>query len=452
MSRAMLIGLDCAPPALVFDRLQSKLPVLSRLIARGAHGPLRSVLPPITMPAWACMLSGRDPGELGVYGFRARGEGYALRTHDARDISCDRVWDLAGRAGKKVAVLYVPPTYPPREVNGVLVSCMLTPGPDAVHTFPESLGASLRARFGPHAPDVPDYRASEPEALLDQLYRTSRHRFSVARAIWREERPDLMCFVELGLDRLHHALWVHLDPSHPEHDPSHRLVREARDYYAFIDSQVGLLIDEVDLDEAAVIVASDHGARSLRAGVAVNEWLRRHGWLVLREEPAGPAPLTPARIDWPKTRAWAEAGYYARVFFNVEGREPEGIVKAQALDDEVEEVARLLEALPGGARAHRPQNLYRKVNGRPPELMVILADLDHRAVGTVGGPILTERDDRGPDACNHDWDGVFIEAGAGVRARGALHGCAIHDVGATLLALLEIERPADWLGRDRSAG
>ena len=79
-SRVIVIGLDCAPPALVFDRWREHLPSIARLMDRGSWGPLRSTIPPITVPAWTCMVSGRDPGELGLYGFRNRVAGsYDLR-------------------------------------------------------------------------------------------------------------------------------------------------------------------------------------------------------------------------------------------------------------------------------------------------------------------------------------------------------------------------------------
>ena len=57
MTRVLVVGLDCAPPALVFDRLRRSMPSIASLMRRGAYGPLRSTLPPITVPAWACMIS-----------------------------------------------------------------------------------------------------------------------------------------------------------------------------------------------------------------------------------------------------------------------------------------------------------------------------------------------------------------------------------------------------------
>ena len=42
--------------------------------ARGVSGRLTSIVPPITVPAWSCMMASRTPGDLGVYGFRNRAD------------------------------------------------------------------------------------------------------------------------------------------------------------------------------------------------------------------------------------------------------------------------------------------------------------------------------------------------------------------------------------------
>ena len=72
--RVFVIGLDSAAPALVFDELRDSLPNLSRLMADGVWGPLRSCVPAITVPSWMTGYTGKDPGELGIYGFRNRSD------------------------------------------------------------------------------------------------------------------------------------------------------------------------------------------------------------------------------------------------------------------------------------------------------------------------------------------------------------------------------------------
>ena len=72
--KVFVIGLDCAAPELVFDRWRSDLPNFTYLAENGIWGDLQSCIPAITVPAWTCMLSGKDPGELGIYGFRNRSD------------------------------------------------------------------------------------------------------------------------------------------------------------------------------------------------------------------------------------------------------------------------------------------------------------------------------------------------------------------------------------------
>ncbi|MGF1464545.1 MAG: alkaline phosphatase family protein [Sandaracinaceae bacterium] len=452
-TRCLVIGLDCVPPALAFDRLRAALPNLTALVARGAHGPMRSTVPPITVPAWVSMTTGRDPGELGLYGFRQRRRGtYDLALSDARDAPAPRLWDVLGGAGHRVAALYVPMTSPPRPVNGVLVSGLLSPGPDAPHTHPPGLGDVLRARFGPHRPDVDEFRTDDLGHVLDQLYATTKLHFDVAHHVWTEERPAFQMLVEMGTDRLHHAAWRHLDPEHPGHDPADPAVREVRDYYAFVDAQIGRLLAVAPA--ANVLVVSDHGARRFEGAVRINEWLRRRGWLALRVEPTEPAALRPVDVDWSRTRAWAAGGYYARVFLNVKGREPDGVVEPEARAATASALAQELAAMEGpfAVDVRRPEAIYGEVVGLAPDLLVVFGDLAYRGLGQVGGDVLTAENDRGPDGCNHDWEGIYVAAGPGISARGRLDGLTLFDVAPTVLGLFGVAPPAGWRGRDRRAG
>jgi predicted AlkP superfamily phosphohydrolase/phosphomutase len=454
--RVMLIGLDCVPPHLAFDRYRALMPNLTSLCARGTYARLRSTVPPITVPAWTAMVSGRDPGELGLYGFRKRAPGsYGLSLVSSRDVVAERVWDVLGRAGLRSSLIGVPPSSPPFPVKGELVSCFLTPSADAPHTFPAPLAGELAARFGDYLPDV-EVRAAAREGLPEALTAMTRQHFGIARHLWTTREPDFLMFVEIGPDRLHHAFYADMDAEHPAHDPSSPYGSVGESYYALLDAELGALCALAD-EDTTVIVASDHGARPLRFVFRINEWLQREGYLTLRGEPAAPSPLRAEMVDWSRTRAWAEGGYYARVFLNVRGREPEGIVppeEAPAL------AARLAAALDDVRGPHgevwrnqvaTPAALYRSVRGVAPDLIAIFDELSVRPIATIGtDAVHALRDDRDADACNHDMYGIFACAGPGVTARGRIDDCEIHDVGATVLRLFGLDKPRDWLGRDRS--
>ena len=457
--RVLVIGLDCVPPSLLFDRFRGVMPNVTALARRGAWGALRSTEPPITVPAWTSMVSGRDPGELGLYGFRnrTRDGGYTLRVATSRDVRAKRLWDLLGEAGKRVAALFVPLTSPPSPLRGQMVAGFLTPAPErGGWAWPPALERELTARFGPYLADVEGFRTDAPGAIVDALERMAEQHFAIAEHVWVRERPDFMMMVEIGPDRLHHALWQHLDPSHPAHDPESPWGERGRAYYAALDRHIGRLVGLAD-DDTAVLIASDHGAKPLLGGVCVNDWLIANGWLHLERTPRRPARLADADLRWEQTRAWGEGGYYARVCLNVEGREPRGCVPPREYERTRAALAEALAAIrrPDGAamrtRVVLPERAYRAVRGRPPDLMVYFDDLDYRAIGTVGhGAIHVADNDTGHDTCNHDWDGVWVLAGAGVRARGRIEGAAIYDVTRTVLALMGVDGPPDLLGVDRS--
>jgi predicted AlkP superfamily phosphohydrolase/phosphomutase len=451
----MLIGLDCVPPALAFERYAALMPCLSALRAQGSWGRLRSTVPPITVPAWTAMVSGRDPGELGLYGFRAREPGtYSLRTIDSRDVQCERVWDVLARHDKRSSVLFVPPSYPPFKVHGELVSCFLTPPDAGVTTYPERLHGELAARFGEYVPDV-DVRG-HGAALFEELCAMTRQHFAQARYVWETREPDFLMLVEIGPDRLHHAFYAALDPSHPRHDPESPTRELGAMYYALLDRELAQLVALADPD-TAILVASDHGARALTGCFLINQWLIERGLLVLRSQLHEPTPFSPELIDWSRTKVWAEGGYYARVFLNLKGREPLGCVEPSDRDVLCSALQRELAAICGPSgeawdnHVEQPARLYRERRGHAPDLMAFFAGLGVRALGTLGASgVYAERDPRGGDDANHDLYGILTLAGAGIDGRGDLGECSIHDVGASVLALFGIPLPSGWLGADRT--
>ena len=453
----MVVGLDCAAPELVFDRYRDAMPFLAGLMARGTWGPMRSSEPPITVPAWTCMVSGRDAGELGLYGFRNRiPRETELGLASGRDVRVKRVWDWLGDHGYRVAPLFVPLTSPPTPVRGQMVSGFMHPGGDGPWCFPPGLGEDLEHRFGPYEADVEDFRSDD----LDRIYRdivsmTDQH-FDIARFIWSDRKPDFMMMVEIGLDRFHHAFWRHIDPEHPRHEPGNAYEHLGREYYARLDRQIGQLCNPLD-DDSVVLVVSDHGARAMHGGFCINEWLIARGYLALRKAPERAGPLNHDDIDWRRTKVWAEGGYYARIFFNVAGREPNGIVPASDVGVLRASVRKALQTLcdDDGARIpvqiRDPQEYYRQARGFPPDLMVYFDDLKLRAIGSVGtGRTVVTENDTGPDTCNHAWNGIFVMSGGDAPTRGRIEGAEIYDITPTILGLFGVPRPPDILGRDWS--
>jgi predicted AlkP superfamily phosphohydrolase/phosphomutase len=455
--RVVVIGLDSVSPELAFDAHAARMPFLSAMRARGVFGPLRSTDPPITVPAWVSMTTGLGPGQLGIYGFRQRRPGaYGLELVSPADLRHPRIWDLAAAAGLASAVVSVPLTFPPPAAPGLCAtSCFLTPDAASPWASPPELVPELEARFGPYLVDVEARRGGDPARLLADCAALTRQHFAILRHLVATRAPAFAMLVDLGPDRLHHGLLRAALPSHPRHDPGSPLARAAADYYALLDAEIAATAALAGPD-ALVIVASDHGVQPLRGSVCVNEWLIREGYLRLLEAPSKPTPLAACRVDWRRTRAFAEGGYHARVFLNLAGREPQGIVPADRVDAELAELAARARALRGpdgeplATRAATPAQLYGpgRAAGLPPDLTIYWDALRLRSAGTVGhGALFLAGSDGGPDDANHDFDGIFVAAGDGLAGRGRIDGLRVEDVFATALAALGLQTPAGVVGR-----
>jgi predicted AlkP superfamily phosphohydrolase/phosphomutase len=450
-----VIGLDCAAPELVFDQWRDELPCLRSLTDQGLWGKLRSVSPPITVPAWSCMMSGKDPGQLGIYGFRNRKD-YSyngMTIANAAAVREPRVWDVLSQAGKKVIVLFVPGTYPPSPVNGAMVGCFMTPSAQSAYAYPAEIKTEIEARFGPYRMDVENFRSEDKDRILQGIYEMTEQHFAIARHLLSRIDWDFFMMVEMGTDRIHHAFWKFHDRTHRLFQPGNRYENAIRDYYRFIDGKIAELLPALG-DETGVFVVSDHGAKKMEGGVCVNEWLRQEGYLVLQQPLDGPTPISKARVDWGRTTAWGEGGYYSRIFMNVKGREPQGIIDPSNYEAARNELKAKIEAMPDdqgrplGNRVFKPQDIYQAVRGVAPDLIVYFGNLSWRSVGTLGlGSVYTFENDTGPDDANHAENGIFLlREKNGHRGR-ELQGKQLFDISATILDRFGLPQPVGAQGR-----
>lgn len=449
-----VLGLDCAAPEILLG--DSRLHHIRRLMERSVWGRLESVIPPITVPAWMCLATSQDPGSLGVYGFRNRSNHtYAgLSVTDSTSIRQPAIWDYLGEQGRRSIVVGVPPGYPPRRIQGISVGCFLTPDPARDEfTYPPHIKQEIQALVGDYPVDVPGFRTDDKEWLKKQIFEMSRKQWKVVRWLLAEKEWDYFQFVDIGLDRVHHGFWDCYDRQHRHYRPGNPYEQVIPDYYLWLDEQIGAALELLDKD-TVVLVVSDHGAQRLDGGFAVNEWLVREGLLVLDEMPREMTPFAKVKVNWAKTRVWSEGGYYARVFFNLEGREPRGVIPASQYESFQEEMKQRFLALtddrghPLNSLVFKPQEIYRHVRNVAPDLVVHFGGLYWRSIGSIGhGRLHLEENDTGPDACNHAQFGAFILAAPNGKVRGEFTGARLLDMAPTLLKLAGHEVPEAMQGK-----
>jgi len=459
--KLIVIGLDCAPPRFVFHEWREEMPTLSKLMSNGLWGDLESSIPPITVPAWTSMLSSTNPGRLGFTGFRNRKKGTYNEKWIANStaIKVKRVWDILGERGKKVTLVGVPQTYPPNAVNGVMVSSFLTPDTETTeYTYPPELKQEIKELMGgTYNVDVPNFRTDDKLPLLAQIYNMTEQRFLLFDHLITTRPWDFAMMVVMGTDRIHHGFWKYIDKKHPRFQPGHKLERSMLRYYKFIDHEIAKLLEKVP-KSTAVMVVSDHGARADEGCISINDWLMREGWMKLKEPISKITQLKHAPIDWSQTKAWGWGGYYSRIFLNVKGREPEGIIEPEDFEKEREVLREAIMNIPdheGRPLKHfilTPEEAFPGAEdvSHAPDLIVYLGDLGWRATQSIGYENIHQfESELGPDHAMHDRFGIYIHNDPNALIEGGkeLQGLQLMDVAPTILNHFNIEIPSDWEGK-----
>ena len=147
-------------------------------------------------------------------------------------------------------------------------------------------------------------------------------------------------------DRVSHMMWRLIDPKHPMYDAA--LAAKHGDaierVYRRADDLVGRIQAKLPPD-ALFIVMSDHGFHSFRRSVNLNTWLVQNGYMVFEGQESAKKGLADLfgrgkfweGVDWSRTRAYAVG--LGQIYFNLRGREGQGIVSAgaeyKALQDEI---------------------------------------------------------------------------------------------------------------------
>ncbi|MEA2556702.1 MAG: hypothetical protein QOG88_240, partial [Actinomycetota bacterium] len=181
--RVAVIGLDCGTPQLLFRDLLEEIPNIRALMDRGMYGDLASITPPITVPAWACAMTGKTPGQLGIYGFRNRKDNTydGLSLAHSGSVREPAVWDKLGEQGKRSVLIGVPPSFPPpKEFPGWRVGCFLTPPSAERFAYPQELEVEITDELGGpgnYIFDIPNFRTQGMDFAMDQIFKMTERRF-----------------------------------------------------------------------------------------------------------------------------------------------------------------------------------------------------------------------------------------------------------------------------------
>lgn len=500
--KVFILGLDGASPDIIESLIDlGKLPTFKRLKEEGAMGKLRTTLPPITGSAWSSFMTGKNPGKHGIFDFIYRKEGtYHLSPINSKRREGRPFWYWASEVGKRVCIFNVPITYPPENVNGVMVSGLLTPFNRSDYTYPPDLAKTLdQITRGYQIHIEESYSKGREQHLLKHLLEVTDQRIKAMEYLFKLENWDLFVGIVEGVDIIQHELWHCWDHHHFRHDPSQKKYSDAiPNFYQKMDDLLKRILEEWVDPNWTLIVMSDHGAGPLRKLLYVNNYLMSKGFLKLKKGVGssirnllfrrGMVPMTfyhlllqmglgrlkrKARfgqkeswfrpfflsfndVDWSQTVAYSIGSTAGQIYLNLKGREPEGIVSPGIESEKIkDEIIRELNDLADEETGEKIiEKIYRKEEiyfgphlSEAPDILFISKNFENAAFGEYEFASDRILDYSWGISGSHRMDGLLIIKGKQIKEGLKVEGPQIIDLAPSVLYLLGLPIPKDMDGK-----
>jgi len=317
------------------------MPHTAELISQGTFRIMRSSVPEISSVAWSSVITGKNPGQHGIFGFTDLFPGsYKMRFPNFDDLKAPPFWDQW--EGQSV-IINVPSTYPVSQMNGVLISGFVSiEFEKSVH--PKSLVPYLKRLD--YRLDVDSQKAhSSMELFLEDLDKTLNARIQAYRYLWDSSNWQTFMLVFTATDRLMHFLWNAYE------DAGHKYHNIFLEHFGKIDRTIGEVAGKIS-DEDLLIIHSDHGFERLDHDVYINYLLMQEGFLQLKDT----QNIALDNIDH-RTKAFALDP--ARIYLNQKGMYPCGTVDQAEGREILNQLEKLFSSLRiNGRRVIR--DIYRK--------------------------------------------------------------------------------------------
>ncbi len=342
-----MFGLDGVPHGMIRELADDGIvPFIAEVISNSSLKQMETTIPPISSVAWSSFLTGKNPGEHGIFGFvDVKPGSYETFFPNFTHLKAPVIWEDPRLTGIRTLALNIPSTYPARALNGVMVSGFVVADPSKA-VYPRSYARLLEQCGYAFDVDVSIARR-DPDRFIEQLFKALKARFELFKVLVKAEQWELLIAVETGSDRLHHVLYNAFDdPTHPHHG-------DFIDYYRELDRQLSELFELIPAN-CHKIFLSDHGFCSLEKEFNLNVYLQDKGYLYFKSS----APTRLSEIDGKRSLCFSlDPG---RIYINSASRFPCGIVPSSYRTHYVERMICELGELCDDVAKQNP--IFRSIN------------------------------------------------------------------------------------------
>ncbi len=310
--RIIILGIDGVPYSFLKEGIEKGRFTNIKEICEENTGLKRhnSVYPTVSSVAWTSYMTGKNPGEHNIYGFVDRDpKPFRLKIPLGSDRTAKTLWKQASEEGMKVLIMNVPLTYPPEEVNGVMISGFLTTDIKKGVTPPE-LASYLRSKG--YVIDVdPRLGHTDKAKFMEELKGALDVRMEIFHEILSRDSYDLAQCHIMETDRINHFFWK-------DYEDGGEFKDDFVEFYRKLDEWIGKTYSILNKGDK-FLVLSDHGFCKVKYNVELNHFLEENGYLFYEND-------NPKNITDLKSESKAYSLIPGRIFINLKGREEKGSV------------------------------------------------------------------------------------------------------------------------------
>lgn len=455
-NKVFVFGIDGAVPQKIFEEWVEELPNIKKLINKGCYAKLKSCIPPLSITAWTSMTTGKNPADHGIFEYLYKEKtSNKIRMVSANHVKSKRIWEIVAENNKKAIACFIPLTYPVKSYKGVLVSGPPTPSEETVEiTHPKDLKNELNSLLQkPLLLDIKTFRDLSKRDIIDEMYKITKMHLDSMKYLIKNKEWDFFFGTIKSSDRMNHSFWKYCDKLHREYEPLSEFKDTLKEYYKFLDKELGEIIEILD-ENTIIIVVSDHGITRMHTRINLSDWLIREGYLVLKEEVNNPTRLEMDKIDWEKTKVFAFGAYDGEIYINLKGREANGIVDEKEYEILMKELESKLKDIKGDHGEILKTKVFKKKDyfqgeykNLAPDMIVYFDDLKYGSNTTKIGNsnLFSNQTALGSDSAAHSQQGIFIMNKS--KQKGNIGEVNIIDIFPTILRLLDIKIPENINGK-----
>ena len=262
-NKVIILGLDGATWTKLDEFLEKGImPHFSSIIKKGTKGILNSNFPFTSGTAWTTIFTGVNPGKHGIPHHTIGGKQ-----------EVPSIWQILSDRGLSSVVMNDLITYPPTEIQGVMVSGgFSTPSESENFTFPSKIQKEIDTLIDSYKPSLDKNslkkaQEGDLEGFFEDVQNFGNNVIQVGLHLAKKYEWDVFSTTIENPDFIHHFFWGETN--------------FLKKFYSWMDNTINEFYKIAEANDANLIIVSDHGFGPIKKHFLVNAWLEQSGFTKL---------------------------------------------------------------------------------------------------------------------------------------------------------------------------